>query len=155
LQKKVSDLTNDKDNLDKELKQKQQQILNHKCDTPNSEELNQLKEDLKKANEEKEELERKLNEPIPPQEKEEDTKDLSIEELRTKLNEKNIIIGRLQKQLEKAEKNNSNTTQNPSKSNGLLWGMVGSLSTAAIIIVLFGLLIKKKKKSKKSHGSYN
>ncbi|CAG8826496.1 31729_t:CDS:2, partial [Racocetra persica] len=105
LQKKVNDLTNDKDNLDKELKQKQQQILNHKCDTPNSEELNQLKDDLKKANEEKEELERKLNEPIPSQEKEEDTKDLSIEELRTKLNEKNIVIGKLQARLDKMEKN--------------------------------------------------
>ncbi|CAG8493992.1 12908_t:CDS:2, partial [Racocetra fulgida] len=122
LQKKVSDLTNDKDNLDKELKQKQQQILNHKCDTPNSEELNQLKEDLKKANEEKEELERKLNEPIPSQEKEEDTKDLSIEELRTKLNEKNIVIGKLQARLDKMEKNGpdilSENKNNPGKSSG-------------------------------------
>ncbi|CAG8732891.1 23150_t:CDS:2, partial [Racocetra persica] len=118
LQKQVNDLTNNKDNLDKELKQKQQQILNHKCDTPNGEELNQLKEDLKKANEEKEELERKLNEPIPSQEKEEDTKDLSIEELRTKLNEKNIVIGKLKARLDKMEteaKNNPNVTQNSSK----------------------------------------
>ncbi|CAG8844810.1 37177_t:CDS:2, partial [Gigaspora margarita] len=127
LQKKVSDLTNEKDNLDKELKQKQQQILDHKCDTPNSNELNQLKDDLKKANEEKEELERKLNNPNPniPDIPDEEDKDLGVEELRTKLSERNKIIGQLKARLEKVEKNNSNTTQNPKKTGTTALVLIG------------------------------
>jgi len=122
LQKKVKDLTTnltsvqvEKDKTDKELKEKQQQILNHHCDTPNNEELNQTKRELVKANQEitslKEQLDKNPDNPLPnspnnndddndktlpekaindKEEREEIQEDnnLNIEQLKVKLNEK-------------------------------------------------------------------
>ncbi|CAI2172883.1 12064_t:CDS:2 [Funneliformis geosporum] len=139
LQQKNADLTKDKEEAENQLKEKQQQILDHKCDTPNNNELNQLKDDLKKANQEKDrlqtELQTKLNKkdqniPIPQQKGEEDKKEeqenqkLTVEELREKLTSKQREIRDLQEQLSKM--NNSQSNQDNKQNPKFLLGMMTS-----------------------------
>jgi len=108
LQKKISELAAEKDNLQAEIKKKQDQILNHKCDSPNNAELNQIKEELKKLTQEKDKLQNELNKkgsdtplPTPPSNYEEDKKEelenskLTLEQLREKLKSKQEEIKNL------------------------------------------------------------
>ncbi|CAI2185908.1 16843_t:CDS:2 [Funneliformis geosporum] len=144
LQQKNTDLTKAKEEAEKQLKEKQQQILDHKCDTPNNAELNQVKEELKNANQEKDRLQTELNKknkniPIPQPNEEEDKKEeqenqkLTVEELREKLTSKQQEIRDLQEQLSKtnnSQSNNQDSKQNPK----FLLGMM----TAFLVMLIVG-----------------
>ncbi|CAI2189104.1 10815_t:CDS:2, partial [Funneliformis geosporum] len=140
LQQKNTDLTKAKEEAEKQLKEKQQQILDHKCDTPNNAELNQVKEELKNANQEKDRLQTELNKknkniPIPQPNEEEDKKEeqenqkLTVEELREKLTSKQQEIRDLQEQLSKM--NNSQSNQDSKQNPKFLLGIM----TASLVIV--------------------
>jgi len=163
LQKKISELATEKDNLQAEIKKKQDQILNHKCDTPNNAELNQIKEELKKMTQEKDKLQSELNKkgfnpPTPPSNSEEDKKEelenskLTLEQLREKLIEKGQEIKVLKEQLTKARQGNNHSRQNSDGNSKLFLG----IAIGILIIIVFKSLIfiitilsKKKKKKKK------
>ena len=113
LQEKIDDLTTNfisvqakRDEVDKELKEKRQQILDHKCDSLDNVELNQLKDELKKAIQEKDQLQTELNKKNPnpqtPQQKEEkENQNLIAGELREKIKFKNDEIRKAKENLSK------------------------------------------------------
>jgi chromosome segregation ATPase len=158
LQKKISELATEKDNLQAEIKKKQDQILNHKCDNPNNAELNQIKEELKKMTQEKDKLQNELNKkdfspslPTPPSNNEEDKREelenskLTVEQLREKLKSKQEEIKNLRIQLNQ-QKSKTNQNEKLIKNSYSL----STLFLVGVVCLLFGSLvmyvIKKKKK---------
>jgi hypothetical protein len=168
LQKQVGDLNNsltstqnEKSKVEKELKEKKDEWLNHNCNTPNAKELNDLKDELKKVNQEKDRLQTELNNkdpniPIPvPQQKEEDKKEeeeiknLSDEELREKLKSKLEEIRNLKAKLEQKEENKG---KNKVVKEGFGFGTLLAVGTIAgfVVTVLIWVLFSAKKKKKKA-----
>lgn len=156
LQKKMSELATEKDNLQAEIKKKQDQILNHKCDTPNNAELNQIKEELKKMTQEKDKLQSELNKkdfgpslPTPPSNNEEDKKEelenskLTVEQLREKLKSKQEEIKNLRIQLNQ-QKSRDKRQEGYGLGTLFLVGVVGLLLGSSIMFII----AKKKKKTR-------
>jgi chromosome segregation ATPase len=111
LKSQKDSLTTLKEGIEKQLKEKQDQILNHRCDTPNNAELNQTKEELEQANKEITSLKEQLgNKPNSPNDKEEEKKEeqennnLTSEQLKEKLKSKQEEIKGLLTQLNQQKK---------------------------------------------------
>ncbi|MCE8163824.1 MAG: hypothetical protein I3273_06075 [Candidatus Moeniiplasma glomeromycotorum] len=155
LQKKVADLSKEKGQLDKilkakenELATKQTQILNHRCETPNQQELNQIKAELTKISAERDLLKVQLGQKgpdLPLPEENENNDDLTLEELKNKLKQRQIEVRNLQNQLkEKEQQLNSKPTSKHSTLSLILFGSSVLLFSGSL--VSFWLINKKKKK---------
>ncbi|MCE8162580.1 MAG: hypothetical protein I3264_02330 [Candidatus Moeniiplasma glomeromycotorum] len=165
LQQKVSDLTQEKSSLteqkgqlDKLLKEKegevadkQAQILNHRCETPNQQELNQIKAELTKISAERDLLKVQLGQKgsdLPLPEENENNDDLTLEELKNKLKQRQIEVRNLQNQLKEKEQQlkSSKPTSKHSTLSLILFGSSVLLFSGSLV----SFWLKKKKKKKKT-----
>jgi hypothetical protein len=142
LRKEIKSLQTEKNNLAKQLKEKEDQIvihLNHRCNTPDNAVLNQIKDRLKQITQERDKLKEELNQKGPDI-PEENLDNLTVEELKTIINQKQREIAEL-----KSERaGNGSHTPNPNYVPGLL-GLGGLLLVG---LVVYGIIIAKKKKKK-------
>lgn len=131
-----------------ELATKQTQILNHRCETPNQQELNQIKAELTKISAERDLLKVQLGQKgpdLPLPEENENNDDLTLEELKNKLKQRQIEVRNLQNQLkEKEQQLNSKPTSKHSTLSLILFGSSVLLFSGSL--VSFWLINKKKKK---------
>lgn len=168
LQTQITNLTKLKEETEKQLKEKQDQILNHRCDTPNNAELNQTKEELNKTNKEiiflKEQLDNKPNNPLPNSpndDKEEEKKEeqennnLTLEQLKAKLNAKRQEIKMLKEQLNKTNKISQSDNHSHQNSSGNSKIFLGIVIGILIIVAFKGLAFIISKKKKKTVNIWN
>jgi DNA repair exonuclease SbcCD ATPase subunit len=145
LQTQITNLNKLKEETEKQLKQKQDQILNHRCNTPNNAELNQTKEELEQANKEitslKEQLGNKPNSPNDKEEEKQENNNLTSEQLKEKLKGKQEEIKSLLTQLNQQKKQ---VNHHGSYSWGTLF-IVGVVCLLSGSLIMF--IIKKKKKN--------
>nr|CAG8599451.1 1472_t:CDS:2 [Entrophospora candida] len=139
LQKEINDLTTEKNNLDKQLKEKQDQIQifqNHRCNTLNNAVLNQVKDQLEQVIKERNRLKEELNSKKPdiPDDKEEQIDNLTVEQLKQKIYQKKNQINELKSKLERNNVHNPNSSNN---TNYVPWFLgLGGLLIAGFAIFL-------------------
>ena len=137
LQDKIKKLQTEKDNLNKELKETRDQYLNHDCNTSNNAELNQVKNQLKQIIQERDKLQEQLNS-RESDTQEEDIDNLTFEELKKKVHQKEEEIFKLKSEVK--------SNHNPNNSNNTNYGLWFLVLSGFLIIVFASIIILQKKK---------